>query len=94
MSAAGAASQLALDRVLGYRPCWTAQKKYHGGLTVDVADRCATRLGLHPCDVWGDAWWEATAPTGVGAGYVCPDCWRVFDDDDDLDGHGCESWAA
>lgn len=36
------------------------------GLTVKTADRAATALGLHPCHIWGDAWWalvpeEATA---------------------------------
>lgn len=24
------------------------------------ADRFAVRLGLHPCEVWGDAWWSTS----------------------------------
>lgn len=24
-----------------------------------AADRYAVRIGLHPCAVWGEAWWEA-----------------------------------
>ena len=30
------------------------------GLTPVVADRYATRIGYHPCEVWGDAWWDIT----------------------------------
>lgn len=29
------------------------------GLTVWEADRLATRLGLHPSLIWGEAWWTA-----------------------------------
>ena len=32
----------------------------HGGLTPMVADRMAVQvLGVHPCVVWGEAWWAA-----------------------------------
>lgn len=28
-------------------------------VTVNVADRVACKvLGVHPCEVWGDDWWE------------------------------------
>ena len=32
----------------------------HQGLTEAQADRWAHRLGLHPCEVWGDQWWNQT----------------------------------
>jgi hypothetical protein len=28
-------------------------------LSVNQADRYATKLGLHPAEVWGDTWWAA-----------------------------------
>lgn len=28
-------------------------------IPVDRADRYATRLGFHPAEVWGTAWWAA-----------------------------------
>lgn len=31
------------------------------GLTVWTADRYAMALGFHPCEVWGDVWWQAGA---------------------------------
>lgn len=31
------------------------------GVPVDVADRVAVALGLHPAEVWGNEWWEASA---------------------------------
>lgn len=27
-------------------------------LSANQADRCATKLGLHPGEVWGAAWWR------------------------------------
>jgi hypothetical protein len=27
-------------------------------ITVWAADRYAVGMGLHPCEVWGDAWWD------------------------------------
>lgn len=30
-------------------------------LTTNQADRYATRLGLHPGEIWGAAWWRPTA---------------------------------
>lgn len=30
-----------------------------GGVPLNAADRAAVRLGFHPSDVWGQAWWEA-----------------------------------
>jgi hypothetical protein len=29
-------------------------------ITLDRADRICCRVGIHPCEVWGDAWWEAS----------------------------------
>jgi hypothetical protein len=31
------------------------------GLPERRADEWAVRLGLHPCEVWGDAWWAPCA---------------------------------
>jgi hypothetical protein len=31
-------------------------------LSVDQADRYATRLGLHPAEVWAGSWWAACRP--------------------------------
>jgi hypothetical protein len=31
------------------------------GMRVDVADRVARELGLHPSNVWGDDWWSGDA---------------------------------
>ena len=33
------------------------------GLDCWTADKAAVRLGLHPCEVWGDAWWDPVAVT-------------------------------
>lgn len=32
------------------------QRAERDGLTHDQADRLAIRLGVHPLEVWGDAW--------------------------------------
>ena len=37
----------------------TVQKWRRRGIPPYTADRAACRLGLHPCLVWGDAWWAA-----------------------------------
>lgn len=29
------------------------------GIPLSRADEWACRLGMHPCELWGDAWWEA-----------------------------------
>jgi hypothetical protein len=29
-----------------------------GTLNGDQADRAAVLLGLHPCEIWGDLWWQ------------------------------------
>lgn len=34
----------------------------HSGLTAEQADVLAFRIGLHPCEVWGNQWWS-TATT-------------------------------
>lgn len=64
-----------LDRLLVRAPGSTARQIAEGagftkrsavrwataGLTDIVADRVATSLGLHPAEVWGDAWLAGTA---------------------------------
>lgn len=30
------------------------------GLTWNNADEWAVALGFHPCDIWGELWWEAS----------------------------------
>jgi hypothetical protein len=35
---------------------WTVQRARVSGLDVFTADRWACTLGLHPVEVWGDAW--------------------------------------
>lgn len=31
------------------------------GVPEAAADRAALAIGLHPCEVWGDAWWDLAA---------------------------------
>lgn len=33
-----------------------------GRLSPFQADRLAVALGMHPADVWGNAWWKAVEP--------------------------------
>lgn len=48
----------------GYRT-WQQKAWYRaqasGKITESAADRLAVDLGLHPAEIWGDAWWELTA---------------------------------
>ena len=46
------ASVLGLDLSTVHR--W----RRRGSLTAVVADHAANALGLHPAEVWGDAWWD------------------------------------
>ena len=48
---AAMAEQLATDRRMIYR--WQET-----GVPWPTADRLAVLIGLHPSEVWGDAWWE------------------------------------
>jgi hypothetical protein len=32
-----------------------------GMIPLESADRSAVRLGLHPCSIWGDEWFEGAA---------------------------------
>jgi hypothetical protein len=36
----------------------TIKQARAGGLTLRTADRWATRLGLHPMEIWGDEYWD------------------------------------
>lgn len=36
----------------------TVDRWRHKGLDEATADRIAVALGYHPCEVWGDAWWD------------------------------------
>lgn len=39
----------------------TVQKWRQRGIPPMSADRLANALGLHPAEVWGDAWWQEEA---------------------------------
>lgn len=30
------------------------------GVSYDLADRIAVAAGRHPCELWGEAWWQET----------------------------------
>lgn len=32
----------------------------HIGIPLELADRAACALGLHPANVWGDQWWRVS----------------------------------
>lgn len=36
-----------------------AKWRHHGRMSQWTADRVAVALGLHPCLLWGDEWWES-----------------------------------
>lgn len=38
----------------------THRWKARGWLSEVQADRVATRLGLHACEIWGDDWWRVS----------------------------------
>jgi hypothetical protein len=46
-----------LQSLVGDR-IWRSQVRRE--LTINIADRIACSLGLHPALVWGDEWWEAS----------------------------------
>jgi hypothetical protein len=39
---------------------------YDAGQRWGYADRLACALGMHPCEIWGDAWWEIDATIEAG----------------------------
>jgi hypothetical protein len=34
----------------------------YGALTVDQADRYAYTIDRHPCEIWGELWWQHADP--------------------------------
>lgn len=46
-------------RILGVSRNCLGKWKSAGGITLDVADELAVRLGMHPCEIWGRDWWDA-----------------------------------
>lgn len=50
----------ALALQLGTRPRTVHRWKAEGGIPFYVADRAALALGMHPGEVWGQAWWAAS----------------------------------
>lgn len=49
-----------VGNVLGCGPHMVQKMRKRGVMTVWAADRYAARLGVHPCLIWGDAWWVGT----------------------------------
>lgn len=49
-----------VDAQLGQERGYTLTLARRGDLPAYVADRHAIALGLHPADIWGDAWWAGT----------------------------------
>lgn len=41
-------------------PKRTVQRYRQFGLSLVQADRLAIRAGIHPCLIWGTAWWVGT----------------------------------
>lgn len=56
IEAAGYDSLRSIARQLGIDPAVLCRP-----LTANQADRYATKLGLHPGEVWGTAWWRPGA---------------------------------
>jgi hypothetical protein len=56
IEAAGYDSLRSIARQLGIDPAVLCRP-----LTANQADRYATKLGLHPGEVWGVAWWRPNA---------------------------------
>jgi len=52
-------SQIALIRLAGVAKA-TVQKWTVNGIPERHADRIACRLGLHPAELWGESYWEAS----------------------------------
>lgn len=75
LEASGAASRarregMSVDAALAAKLGYTTRELQHvlctsrlhrEGLTLTMADRLSIRLGHHPANVWGDAWWDAVA---------------------------------
>lgn len=51
LAAAAGMTEASLNRHLGIKGA-----RYRNGLTDDLADELAVRMGLHPLEVWGAAW--------------------------------------
>lgn len=49
-----------LDRIGVTRSSWTRWRA--SGIPWYWADRAAAAYGLHPCEVWGEAWWDLPLP--------------------------------
>lgn len=47
----------ALARAIGVSPR-TIHRWTRGGIPEFAADRAAIALGYHPCEVWGELWWD------------------------------------
>ena len=63
---------LLLEELRGFSPSTIKRRRAVGGFDAYEADRIALHLGLHPVDVWGDAWWrdglaevEPAGPSGL-----------------------------
>lgn len=43
-------------------PAWKVwcRMRAEGTVTVRMADRLATRIGVHPAELWGQSWWNAS----------------------------------
>ena len=54
----GEQSERATAALLGVAPR-TVTRWRLDGLTWAQADELAVRIGLHPLEVWGTAWWDA-----------------------------------
>jgi hypothetical protein len=86
----GLVDDSSLARCLGL-PRRTLGRADEIGLNDSQADRCATALGRHPVEVWGDAWWSMADGAGDrrehGSGSIAekaPGSWliRWYVDDD------------
>jgi hypothetical protein len=58
-AASGAESVRAFARMVDRHESLVGRWARQGAVTLWTADRLATRLGLHPSEVWGTAWGEA-----------------------------------
>jgi hypothetical protein len=57
---------------------WQAYQRAQkaGAISSPVADRLAVALGVHPCHIWGEEWWQSASdePRCAGCGEPLP--WR------------------
>jgi hypothetical protein len=49
-----------VGNVLGITASAVTKLRRRGVVSIWTADRYATRLGVHPCLIWGDDWWTDT----------------------------------